>query len=74
MPVIEFSGTETVKVSTPQGELRFKAPTCKIVGWVAPPDAFAEHEAKGSAAAPASAPVAKPAPKKAPRADEEDEF
>jgi hypothetical protein len=76
MPVIEFSGTETVKVSTPQGELRFKAPTCKLVGWVAPPEAFAEHEAKASAAAPAPAPApaAKPAPKKAPRADEEDEF
>lgn len=72
MPVIEFAGTETVKIQTPQGELRFKAPVCKIIGWVAPPDAFAEHEAK--AQTPAPAPAAKPAPKKAAYASDEDEF
>jgi hypothetical protein len=70
MPVVEFQGTETVKISTPQGELRFKAPTCRIAGWVDAPPAFAEAPKP----APASEPVkaAKPAPKRA--AADEDEF
>lgn len=54
MPVVEFQGVETVKVKTPEGELKFKAPTCKIIGWTLPPEAFVR------AAAPA--PVAKAAP------------
>lgn len=73
MPVIEFSGTETVKISTPQGELRFKAPVCKLAGWVDPPPAFAEHEAKAQAPAPAPAAASKPAAKKPARSDD-DEF
>ena len=62
MPVVEFQGTETVKVKTPEGELKFKAPTCKIIGWTAPPEAFVK------AAAPA--PV-KSASKSAPMGDDE---
>jgi len=34
VPVVEVSGTKTVKVNTPQGELRFKAPEWKISAWV----------------------------------------
>jgi len=52
-PVVTIEGTETVKVQTPQGELRFKAPKWSITGWT---DWPAE-----TAAPPAEAP-AKPAP------------
>ena len=34
VPVVEVTGTKTVKVNTPQGELRFKAPEWKISSWV----------------------------------------
>jgi len=36
---------ETVKVNTPQGELRFKSPLWKIGGWVDAPDAFQGNQA-----------------------------
>lgn len=39
-PVVEVSGTTPVKVMTPQGELRFKAPQWKIVSWIDKPDLF----------------------------------
>jgi hypothetical protein len=71
MPVIEFQGTETVKITTPQGELRFKAPTCRIAGWVDAPAAFSEAPKPAPAAEPVKA--AKPAPKRAVD-DEPDEF
>jgi len=57
MPVVEFQGTETVKVKTPEGELKFKAPTCKIIGWTAAPEAFS----KAAAPAPVKS-VSKSAP------------
>ena len=38
MPVVEAGKCETVKIQTPQGELRFKAPNWKIVSWVDAPD------------------------------------
>ena len=38
VPVVEITGTVPVKVSTPQGELRFKAPEWNISGWVDKPD------------------------------------
>lgn len=65
MAVVEISGTETIKISTPQGELKFKAPKWGIVGWTAAPPAFSEATAEASAPAapaPAPKPVA-PAPK-----------
>jgi len=38
VPIIEITGNETVKISTQQGELRFKAPQWNISGWVDKPD------------------------------------
>lgn len=43
LPVIEISGTETVKLQTKQGELRFKVPAMEIVKWVAPPKEMSEQ-------------------------------
>jgi hypothetical protein len=40
VPVVEVSGTVPVKVNTPQGELRFKAPKWSIVAWVDKPELF----------------------------------
>lgn len=40
MPVIEIPECTTVRVQTPQGELRFKAPAWKIVSWIDAPDVF----------------------------------
>jgi hypothetical protein len=65
MPVIEVSGTETVKMQTKEGELRFKVPKWSISGWVAPPAEFA-------AAAAAPEPE-KPAPKAMPKAKPADD-
>lgn len=63
MPVVEMTGTETVKTSTPQGELKFKAPRWSIVGWTNPPAAFSGESAQE---APREEP--KPEPKPAPKA------
>jgi len=57
MPVVEFTGTETVKIATPQGELRFKAPVVNIAGWVAPPAEFSEAPAATAAPAKADEPL-----------------
>lgn len=64
VPVVEVSGLETVKVNTPQGELRFKAPKWSICQWAARPEALdgAATPAPATAPAAAPAPVAKPAP------------
>ena len=70
MPVVEMTGTETVKVKTPEGEAKFKVPAWSIVGWTLPPDAFAGKQPE---AAPPAPPASKPAPKPA-RADDADEF
>jgi hypothetical protein len=70
LPVIEVTGTETVKMQTKeQGELRFKVPKWRIAGWVAPPAEFS------GAAAPVSEPE-KPAPKAMPKPKpaDDDEF
>lgn len=69
MPVVLIDGTETVKIQTPQGELRFKVPKWQITGWVDPPAAFGEADAP----APVAAPAPKPAPAKAAALDD-DEF
>lgn len=45
LPVIEIADTETVKINTPQGELRFKIPAWKIVGWTDRPAALEEKKA-----------------------------
>jgi len=63
-PVVEVSGTTPVKVNTPQGELRFKAPAWSIVAWVDKPEIMSG----GNAAPEPVAPVASPA------ADEDDLF
>ena len=59
MPVVEAGKCETVKIQTPQGELRFKAPSWKIVSWVNAPEEFS-----------GAAPAPKPAP--APAAEDDD--
>lgn len=69
VPVVEVAGLETVKVNSPQGELRFKAPKWSITSWVAKPEAM---DGSAPAAAPAAAPKPVPAPK--PVATEQDEF
>jgi len=69
VPVVEISGLETVKISTPQGELRMKAPKWSIVSWVAKPDAM-----DASTPAPAPEPAPKVAPKAQPVAAADDEF
>jgi len=40
IPVVEIPECTTVRVQTPQGELRFKAPAWKIVSWIDAPDVF----------------------------------
>jgi hypothetical protein len=68
MPVVTIEGTETIKVQTPQGELRFKAPKWSITGWTTPPADMTND-------APQPAPAPKPAPAKAPVATTvDDEF
>lgn len=64
VPVVDIAGLETVKVNSPQGELRFKAPKWSIVQWIAKPEAMdgATSAASAAALAAAPAPVAKPAP------------
>lgn len=69
LPVVEVSGTETVKMQTKdQGELRFKVPKWRVSAWIDPPTEMAGDE-KPAAPAPKPMPAAKPAP--APAADEE---
>ena len=54
MPVVTIHGTETKKVSTPQGELRFKIPKWEITGWTDTPAGMKGEEApKPVKAAPA---------------------
>lgn len=42
VPVIEVTGTSTVTVNTPKGELRFKSPKWAIVDWVERPSGLGE--------------------------------
>lgn len=72
VPVVEVSGLETVKVNSPQGELRFKAPKWSIVSWATAPREMNAAADAAPAAAPAPAP--KPAPAPAPVAASDDEF
>jgi len=75
VPVVEVSGLETVKVNTPQGELRFKAPKWSICQWAARPEALDGAAAAAPAAvAPAPAPVAKPAAPAKAVTEDQDEF
>jgi hypothetical protein len=67
MPVVTVKGTKPVKITTPQGELRFKVPDMVISGWTEPPAAFS-----GAAEAPAEQPKAKPAAKQVQPDDFED--
>lgn len=61
MPVVEFTGTETVKMQTKaQGELRFKVPKASVVAWTNAPAAFGGAEP--AAPAPAPKPASKPQP------------
>jgi hypothetical protein len=64
MPVISINGTKPVKITTPQGELRFKVPDMVISGWTEPPAAFTE----------APAPVAEQPKAKAAKTVQADDF
>lgn len=66
MPVVTIEGTETVKIQTPQGELRFKVPKWSITGWAVAPE--------GEAPKPAPAPAPKPAPQAKATTLDDDEF
>jgi len=57
-PVVEVSGTTPVKVNTPQGELRFKAPAWSIVAWVDKPEIMSGGNAEPEPVAPAASPAA----------------
>lgn len=73
MPVVTIEGTETIKIQTPQGELRFKAPRWSITGWVAPPADMVNNTTTAQQAPQPAAPT--PAPKPAPVASNDiDEF
>ncbi|CAB5195050.1 hypothetical protein UFOVP167_46 [uncultured Caudovirales phage] len=67
MPVVSINGTKPVKITTPQGELRFKVPDMVISGWTEAPAAFS-----GAAEAPVEQPKAKPA--KPVQADDFEDF
>jgi hypothetical protein len=45
LPIVTIHGTETKKVSTPQGELRFKIPKWEITGWTDAPAGMKGEEA-----------------------------
>lgn len=57
IPVVEVSGTTPVKVMTPQGELRFKAPQWSISAWIEKPDLF-DKTATAEPVAPEPTPAA----------------
>ena len=60
VPVVNISGLTTVKVNSPQGELRFKAPEWSISEWIDRPSAM---DGAGSSPAPiAAAPTPAPQP------------
>lgn len=74
LPVVEVSGTETVKMQTKeQGELRFKVPKWSIVAWIGTPPAFSGETPEVPAKE-----VAKEPPKAMPKAksviDDDEEF
>jgi len=62
---VTIEGTEVVKIKTPEGELRFKAPKWSITSWVTPPSEMKEE---------AAPPPAAKAAAKAPAKEELDEF
>ena len=55
MPVVAIEGTETIKIQSPNGELRFKAPKWSIVSWVDRPDFFDAASAPETTPEPAAA-------------------
>ena len=57
MPVVTISGTETIKVNSPNGELRFKAPEWSITEWIDRPEMM-----DGGASAPSEPVPAQAAP------------
>jgi len=60
IPVIEAGTPETIKMQSPQGELRFKAPVLSIVNWVDRPAAMDAAGSTPAAQEHAPAPVAPP--------------
>ena len=61
VPVVTFTGAETVKINGPQGELRFKPPMMQITGWVDRPVSLGGDASAAPAQEPALAPSAPPA-------------
>lgn len=58
LPVIEAGTPETVKIQSPNGELRFKAPTFTIVNWIDRPAAMDGGQPQQSAPEMVAPPVA----------------
>ena len=61
MPVVTIAGTETIKINSPQGELRFKVPEWSITSWIDRPammDGGASAPAEPAPAAVVSQPPA----------------
>ena len=54
VPVVTISGTETIKINSPQGELRFKVPEWSITEWIDRPKVMDGGAAAPSEPAPAA--------------------
>jgi len=55
LPVVTIAGTETIKINSPQGELRFKVPEWSITSWIDRPAMMDGGAAAPSEPAPAAA-------------------
>ena len=55
MPVVTIAGTETIKINSPQGELRFKVPEWSITSWIDRPAMMDGVTSAPSEPAPAAA-------------------
>jgi len=55
LPVVTIAGTETIKINSPQGELRFKVPEWSITQWIDRPAMMDGGAAAPSEPAPAAA-------------------
>jgi len=55
LPVVTIAGTETIKINSPQGELRFKVPDWSITSWIDRPAMMDGGATAPSSSAPAAA-------------------
>ena len=62
LPVVTIAGTETIKINSPQGELRFKVPDWSITSWIDRPAMMDGGATAPSEPAPAAVAAAAPQP------------